>query len=85
MLPKNGEQQNHIPQEWGSRAMLPMYGEQELGFLGMGSSSEGWQKSWIQIALDPVLDYGPHKESQAQIDVLSLKDNIRTLFGPEAN
>ena len=51
----------------------------------MGSSSEGWQKSWIQIALNLVLDYGPHKESQDQIDELSLKDNRRTLFGPEAN
>ena len=47
----------------------------------MGSKGGGWQKSWFQIVLDPVLDYGSHKKIQVQVEELSLKDNRRALFG----
>ena len=75
MLPKNGEHES-----WSPKNM-----EQELGSPKIGSRSGGWQKSWFQTALDPVLDYGSHKKSQVQIEELSLKDNRRALLGPKAN
>ncbi len=68
---------NQAPQECGAtkpcspgmgstRTMLPRNGERELSSPRIGSKSGGWQKSWIQTALDRTLDYGLHKKSKSK-------------------
>lgn len=55
MLPKMGNR-NYVPLEMGSKN----YASQQSMVPINGPRSGGWQKSWVDRALDPVLDYGLH-------------------------
>ena len=68
--PKNGEQELCSPKT-GVQESYTLQGAEPWS-PRMGPRSGGWQKSWIYEALDSVLNYGPHRKNEVQIEELSL-------------
>ena len=85
IIPSKMSPKSHAPQEWGVKIMFPRNMEQELDSPRMGSRSGGWQKSWFQTTLDPVLDYRSHKnikslECRTFEDLLSVMKRHWSVF-----